>query len=404
MTATLRSYSSGIQFIVRPERTYYLVNLPMIITIANMFESFVRTMPRPNPGHPAAPVYAAMVIYAFMCKLVEVGVKTMQVRINPTQLPSPEIVMLPATIMMLIECFGEYVDPSNGVIIAPKVTSELLRTLSYICTIAWTGDPSANATLTPANWRHFIEVCYSEALQIVVNVASSAEANNIGVNFRGLSADNVREAVYDLVMKIYSANIIPFAAAANDIQAIIAGPGFGGIGPTFLAFANPAAAGVNALINNFTIPLLNRTRGRFQPLADPRANAGLPFPQLFDGLFPTSNGGTVALCGHQAYLSKYFELQKLSLHHIGNGAPLCIVQAIRQSSTVETMLRKMTIQEAILGAMLNQDCVYLVDDRGMLMNYATTGKFHPVTSTPIPAIASMMVGRGLQESLKNGHF
>jgi len=402
MTSTLRSYASTVQFIVQPEKTYYLVNVPMILAIAFMFEAFCRQMPRPNPGHPLLPAYASMVVYAFMCKLVEVGVKTLQVRIDPSQFPSYDIVMLPASIMMLIECFGEYVDPNNGVVIAPKITLELLKTLADLACTLWSG-PGVAEVRDPANWRNYIEICYGRNLQAMVNIAAVADSQNIGINFRGTSNDDVREAAFDLSMKVYTLNVQPFAALPNTIQVIIAPPGIGPIASSYLQGQNPLAPVANSVLTPATVQILNSGRAYYQSAQDPFVNAGALPPQ-FDGLFPTANGGTVALCAHQAYLQKYFEIQKLSLHHIGNGAPLCISHTIRQSTTVETMLRQLTVQEALLGAMLGQERVYLVDSRGMLLNYASTGKFHPVSSTPIPAIASTMIGRGLQESLKSGHF
>jgi hypothetical protein len=368
VTPIMRTQESNVKVMHTPERTYYLLNVISIVSLAFVFESFVRMLPRPNPGHVPGN-YASAFILALICKLTRVSDQTNQFRISASRMPSPLHLKLPPFLCNLIDCFGEFKNPENGVVHAPYITENLLKYLYHLADLLLQINNPAHLPplLDPANHRKWILQCYGAPIVHYIGMCQLHDALNIGPYAAQSTADQVQRVATALTA--VSANIANGVAQANaDITATI-GAGLG-VGPHSTAFVGGAYAPGNVPVIQFPVPhvaMINAIRANLHgPNWEAIGAVAAPIPAAaFDGGTPP--GGFISVITYEtdaAYLEKNFVVATPSIQPFGNAAPTGVTQNSGPYCTVSTSLHCITAKEGIMAAILNSQFACWVNASG----------------------------------------
>jgi len=368
VTPIMRSQEANVKVMHTPERTYYLLNIQTVCVIAFIFESFVRLLPRPRPGHEPGN-YASAFILAFICKLTRVVNHTNQFRLSSSRMPSPLHLKLPPFLCNLIDCFGEFKNPENGVMHAPFITEELLQYLYHLADLlmqSTTEQETANL-LNPANHNKWILECYGARVTHYIGMCKLHDLSTLGPYIATTTADGAQRVA--TAQSAIAATIASGAALnAADVTATIGAAA--AQGPHSSAFVGAAYAPGAPPVIPFPAAYVVTINAIRNELHGPNWNAlvggAVPIPALpFDGGSPP--GGFAGIIKYEtdaAYLEKNFVVAVPSIQPFGNAAPTGVTQNTGPYCTVNTSLHCITAKEGIMSAIFNSQFVCWVNASG----------------------------------------
>lgn len=208
---------AGTQPIVRPEHSYYVINLVNIASLFAGFAGFIVRLARRNDWPLGAGYYQGLMLYALAAKLQRVGIASNQ--ISP---PSNEMIQvtgleLPTSIVTLIDQFGMKTDVA-GVAIAPLVTNELVRTIGRMAFLVANigcdhSRVNANSALwVDANKFNLMQQAYGNMMYARICLATVAGRLGVSCSLSGTRMLDLNRASYQMAIE-YAVNQAGIAAA-----------------------------------------------------------------------------------------------------------------------------------------------------------------------------------------------
>ena len=353
---------AGTQPIVRPENSYYVINL---VNIAALFEGFARFIARlaRRDGWPlGAGYYSGLMLYALAAKLQRVGIASNQ--ISP---PSNEMIQvagleLPTSIVTLIDQFGMKTDVA-GVNIAPLVTNTLVRTLGRLAFLVadikcdHSADNPNNALWDNTNRYNLMLQAYGDALFVRICIATAAGRLGVSCSLTGTRIVDMNRACLQIALE-YNINnnlgLIANADAQLIVPANVANPGL---------FLVPFSVGGAGLVPGGTVGQglcdgFNFVRNNYPNAANMFGGQDA----FVDGTSITMvPGGWDNYYAEQVELAHRFFMSPVSVSPAGSFAPTVVSGGEDQMSGY-SVVAGLTAMEWNLGLVLGADPIFCTRD------------------------------------------
>jgi len=395
-SSILAKAGSGVSVIHEPERTYYLVNFPALLAFFISFDTTMRTMSRRRPGHPVVREYAAICLWALLGKLARVGAETNQLILPSNQFPRSEHVKLPGVISGLISSIGEFTDTSNEVVVAPRVTTQLLgyiyRTLLMLLNVQ-----QADAYANPGMHKSFYRVAYGPGVwcAMVMNDMLLRAGTRVRYRYSSNQQADLRRSAGLCMLEIASLsnNISPNLNINTVLNLGI--DDWGTLADTWAndavsIFANvaPITAFKNASVARYT----NDAGMVFLP-------AGAALPEL-TAIYPTvGNASIYTSISTVQYVSTLVPTSSPSVEAAGTCSPTCVSEPSGSGFTVSSQCMSMNVNTAILGAVLMQRQVVWTDTAGICYSFHGLSQNVRTSTTPIRESLQTLQIHAIREGL-----
>jgi hypothetical protein len=398
ITQTLRAASGGITIYVEPEQSFYIICIPSIVKFAARFEGILRSMSRRNPGHPASLNYFAVFMWCLLAKLARVGVKSQQVVLSASEMPDASWCKLPPLVAGVIDSFGCFEDTVNHVHVAPRVTRELL---TYLRTVVISAITPANAADVRVAANHFgyLPACYGAFVAGQIYVSDVLRVVSPGVVCAVSNAADFPRAVARSLLSVAVANN---AFGVNVQNRLLAGVN----AQDWFTGADAAVAEVPDILDgqataNF-IAEKNNIAARFTNAANP-AN-GINVPAL-SSLFPSV--GTVDVYSIKAdvcFIESLYACVTPSFSTDGTTSPTVVVSNAGYGFTCTSSAHSVTVQDCIVGALLDQARVFWVTPRDVAFALHGLNQTMRVQTTPFSISVDSLISQALHDGRRAGAY
>jgi len=375
----LKSAISGVTLLVRPARSFYLVDVHALFILAFDFGNCVVRWSR-RGGWENFNYYAALFLWGIGAKLQRVGIATDQIQPNNNEVMSVQGLSLPATMVMLINQLGMKTD-ADKVVLAPLVTNDLIRSIASVAV-----DLSAGVgVFGPHAFSIMNRLAYGN--MAIRNVIMMKVAEQCDVPFVTMQPANrfdvgVANMIDDYKMKIGMGPLTAGQRAALLVPAGVGNSYWDGYlshGAARVPFAGPLAAG-------FPINAVGYLDNEFDHYSTPHpigANFVAGFPLMGNTVFP----GIDAAVFECSEIAQHCVMANLPVSPDGSFAPLCKVRGQSEIS-MSTYIRDVTPAEYILGCALNMDCYLCKVDRVPFTGHNKLARAERYTTSILPFTVS----------------
>lgn len=396
VTQTLRTASGGASIFFEPEQTFYLVCVPEIVRLAARFDGTLRSMSRRNPGHPATLNYFCVFMWCLLAKLARVGIATQQIALNASEVPDASWCKLPPLLSGIVDSFGRFTDTVNRVSVAPRVTRDLLTYLLSIIVSALT-PVNAAVVRVAANHRGYVRLCYGSF------VAGQLYISDV---LRAFAPGSVCTVSSPAQFAVSVASSIARAAALNDTlganvsQRLVAGVD----AQDWFTVNDTSAVQLPDLLDAASLVAFTASKDAVAPrhtnAANPAPNVAVP---ALSSVFPTAGFVDVfSIIADVSFIESLYACVTPSFTADGTASPTIVVSDAGYGFTCSSSAQSITVQDGIVGALLEQARVFWVTPRDVAYSLHGLNQTLRVQSTPFNMSISSLLAQALADGRKPG--